>query len=133
MCNSAIYINQSANPLVQPDDIIPLGTTIRRFGCDIKQDGNTVSLCDSGYYKVDVIVTATASATDPLKVVLERNGAAVIGGFAEVTPAAVGTQVVLPISVIVRDSCRSGDVALAVRLENAEAKILNMTTVVEKL
>ena len=57
MSKSAIYTANTSAQTVAVNDIIPVGTTSRRFGCNIRQDGNTITLLGQGYYHVTVSAT----------------------------------------------------------------------------
>ena len=133
-CKSIIYAAQTTTPTVSTGEVIPLGTTFRRTGCKVKQDGNAIAICGSGYFKVDVVATLSAPATNILGVKLQKNGVDVIGAKAEATPAGVGDLVTLPISVVVTNSCPESNSILSVVLEGVEpTKVTNMTVVVEKI
>ena len=45
MSKSAIYTTNTSKPTVAVGGVVPVGVTTRRFGCNIKQDGNTITLC----------------------------------------------------------------------------------------
>ena len=58
MSKSAIYTANTSAQTVAVNDIIPVGTTSRRFGCNIRQDGNAITLLGQGYYHVTVSASA---------------------------------------------------------------------------
>lgn len=62
MSKSAIYTTNVSNSTVAAGDIVPVGTTARRYGCNVRQDGNAIALCGQGYYLVDVSATVAPSA-----------------------------------------------------------------------
>ena len=135
MSKSAIYLVNNTETAVATGTIIPLGTVIRRYGQNVRQDGNSVAICDkpgcAGYYKVDAIATLRLKEVGKYRVTLEKDGVAVIGAVAEIDPATVGQVAPLPISVIVRNSC-GGTSNLSLKVEG-NADVINVTTVVEKL
>lgn len=47
---------------VAVDGVIPLGSLIRRYGCDVALNGNTVNITGAGYYDVDASVTVAPAA-----------------------------------------------------------------------
>ena len=53
MSKSAIYTANTSAQTVAVNDVIPVGITSRRFGCNIRQDGNTITLLGQGYYQCD--------------------------------------------------------------------------------
>ena len=135
MAKSAIYLVNNTETAVATGTVIPLGTVIRRYGQNVRQDGNSVTICDkpgcAGYYKVDAIATLRLNEVGKYRVTLEKDGIAVIGAVAEIDPATVGQVVPMPISVIVRNSC-GGTANLSLKVEG-NADVVNVTTVVEKL
>ena len=135
MSKSAIYLVNNTESAIATGTIIPLGTVIRRYGQYVRQDGNSVAICDkpgcAGYYKVDVVATLRLKEVGKYRVTLEKDGVAVIGAVAEIDPATVGQVAPLPISVIVRNSC-GGTANLSIKVEG-NADVINVTTVVEKL
>ena len=135
MSKSAIYLVNNAETAVATGSIIPMGTIIRRYGQHVRQDGNSVTICDkpgcAGYYKVDTIATLRLKEVGKYRVTLEKDGVAVIGAVAEIDPAAAGQVAPLPISVIVRNSC-GGTSNLSLKVEG-NADVINVTTAVEKL
>ena len=136
MSKSAIYTVNNTLAEILDGDTIPLGTIIRRYGQNVRQDGNAITICDKpgcpGYYKVDVVATIEPATAAPVKVALQKDGIDVIGGVAEIAPAPAATVLPFPISVLVKNAC-GGTASLSIKLEGADAKIVNMTTVVEKL
>ena len=135
MSKSAIYLVNNTETAIATGSIIPLGTIIRRYGQHVRQDGNSVAICDkqgcAGYYKVDAIATLRLKEVGKYRVTLEKDGVAVIGAVAEIDPATIGQVVPMPISVIVRNSC-GGTANLSLKVEG-NADVINVTTVVEKL
>ena len=135
MAKSAIYLVNNAETAIATGAIIPLGTIIRRYGQNVRQDGNSVAICDkqgcAGYYKVDAIATLRLKEVGKYRVTLEKDGVAVIGAVAEIDPATIGQVVSMPISVIVRNSC-GGTSNLSLKVEG-NADVINVTTVVERL
>ena len=135
MSKSAIYLVNNTETAIATGTIIPLGTVIRRYGQHVRQDGNSVAICDkpgcAGYYKVDAIATLRLKEVGKYRVTLEKDGVAVIGAVAEIDPATIGQVAPLPISVIVRNSC-GGTSNLSLKVEG-NADVINVTTAVEKL
>lgn len=62
MSKSAIYTTNVSNPTVPVGGIVPVGSTTRRYGCNIRQDGNAITLCGQGYYLVNVSATVAPTA-----------------------------------------------------------------------
>ena len=58
MSKSAIYTAMTTPISVAIGSTVPLGTTIRRFGCNVAQDGNTITIKGKGYFLVTASITA---------------------------------------------------------------------------
>ncbi len=56
-CKSALYTAMQTPTAIPVDGILPLGSIIRRYGCDANLNGNAVNITNAGYYDVDVSVT----------------------------------------------------------------------------
>lgn len=133
MSKSAIYTVNNTLTSVADGGVIPLGQTIRRFGCNINQDGNTVNLCGTGYYKIDLTAVLEPTAAGDVSVSLYKDGVEVIGATSIITVAVAGDSVTLPFSAIVRNSCDCGSSVLSFVLGETPANITNFAVTVEKL
>lgn len=74
MSKSAIYTTNTTGATVPVDGIIPVGNTTRRYGCNIKQDGNAITLCGQGYYLVNVSGTLSPSAAGTVSITAQKEG-----------------------------------------------------------
>lgn len=133
MSKSAIYTCNNAGATLAAGDVIPVGSTVRRFGCNVKQDGNAITLCGQGYYLINASCTVTPSAAGTVSVTALKDGVAVIGANASVTVAATDTATNLSISAIVRNICNCGNSLLSFSLSGAAAVVNNFAVTVEKL
>lgn len=85
-CKSAIYTADPSSTVLTlstaTGTAIPLGTTIRRFGCNTVLSGNGVLLKGQGYFDVDASVTFTPTAAGTYTVTLFKDGVGDAGGNA---------------------------------------------------
>lgn len=132
MAKSAIYTAVTTATTVADGAIIPVGTTQRRFGCNLFQDGNTIRTCGCGYYKVDAVVTFASDSAAPVSIQLEKDGVAVPGAFSQVTVAGTSDETVLPVTAIVRNQCDTSSV-LSFVANGAGITVDNFAVTVEKL
>lgn len=88
MSRSAIYTANTTPTALAVGNIIPVGTTVRRFGKCIRQDGNTITLAGPGYYLVNASATAAPTAAGTVSVTGQKDGVAVIGATAAATTTA---------------------------------------------
>ena len=114
---------QTVNPSTQAvavDGIIPLGSVLRRYGCNCRLSGNAVELVGCGYYTVDAAVT----------VALYADGSQI--------PAAIGygnaaaaSPVTVPITTTIRLR-EDGTTSLTFVLTEGAGNVTNVSARVEK-
>ena len=131
MSKSAIYTANTSAQTVAVNDVIPVGTTSRRFGCNIRQDGNTITLLGQGYYHVTV--SATLAPTAAGTVTRQKDGVAVIGATASQVVAAAAAPTNLALTFLVRNTCGCESSILSFLLTGTAAVVNNMAVAVEKL
>ena len=133
MSKSAIYTTNTAAPTIAVDGIIPVGTTTRRYGCNIRQDGNAITLCGQGYYLVNVSATVTPTAAGTVSVTAQKDGVAIVGATGSETVAAVANAANISITAIVRNACGCDSSILSFILGGVAAVVDNFAVTVEKL
>lgn len=133
MSKSAIYTTNTTAPTIAVDGIIPVGTTTRRYGCNIRQDGNAITICGQGYYLVNVSATVTPAAAGTVSVTAQKDGVAIVGATGSETVAAAATAVNIGITAIVRNACGCDISILSFILGGGAAVVNNLAVTVEKL
>lgn len=131
-CKSALYAAMQTPTAVAVDGVIPLGSLIRRYGCDVALNGNAVNITGAGYYDVDASVTVTPIAAGTVTITLYKDGVAVPGATASETAAANGT-VDLSIPALVRHVCCAAGSALTLVLTGAAATVNNVALRVQRI
>ena len=131
-CKSALYAAMQTPTAVAVDGVIPLGSLIRRYGCDVALNGNAVNITGAGYYDVDASVTVTPAAAGTVTVTLYKDGVSVPGAIASATAAANGT-VDLSIPALVRQVCCAAGSALTLVLTGAAATVNNVALRVQRI
>lgn len=131
-CKSALYAAMQTPTAVAVDGVIPLGSLIRRYGCDVAFNGNAVNITGAGYYDVGASVTVTPAAAGTVTVTLYKDGVAVPGATASATAAANGT-VDLSIPALVRQVCCAAGSALTLVLTGAAATVNNVALRVQRI
>lgn len=133
MSKSAIYTTNTAAPTIAVDGIIPVGTTTRRYGCNIRQDGNAITICGQGYYLVNVSATVTPAAAGTVSVTAQKDGVAIVGATGSETVAAVSNAANISITAIVRNACGCDSSILSFILGGVAAVVDNFAVTVYKL
>lgn len=132
MSKSAIYTTNVSNPTVAAGGIVPVGSTTRRYGCNIRQDGNAITLCGQGYYLVNVSATVAPTAAGTVSLTAQKDGVAIIGATAAQTVAANGVAN-LTIAAIIRNACGCDGSLLSLALDGVASVVNNLAVTVEKL
>ena len=109
MSKSLIQTANSSQQNVAVNSIISLGSTLRRFGCNCRLNGNAIELRGEGYYTIDVDTTVTPTAAGNVTVTLFKDGVAIPGATATNSVSTVGNSTTLPINTTVRVGCCGGD------------------------
>ena len=131
-CKSALYAAMQTPTAVAVDGVIPLGSLIRRYGCNVALNGNAVNITGAGYYDVDASVTVTPAAAGTVTITLYKDGVAVPGATASETAAANGT-VNLSIPPLVRQVCWAAGSALTLVLTGVAATVNNVALRVQRI
>lgn len=131
-CKSALYAAMQTPTAVAVDGVIPLGSLIRRYGCDVALNGNAVNITGAGYYDVDASVTVSPAAAGTVTITLYKDGVAVPGATASETAAANGT-VDLSIPALVRQVCCAAGSALTLVLTGVAATVNNVSLRVQRI
>lgn len=121
---------------VAVDGVIPLGSLIRRYGCDVALNGNAVNITggnqSAGYYDVDASITVAPTAAGTVTATLYKDGVAVPGATASAAGAA-GAPVVLAFPALVRQVCCAAGSALTLVLTGAAATVNNVALRVQRI
>lgn len=131
MSKSIIYTTNVTASAVAVGDLIPLGSTSRRYGCNLRQDGDGITATGAGYYLVTMSATVAPTAAGAVTITGQKDGVAIIGATATST-AAAGAAIDLAFSAIVRNiGC--GSSILSFVLTGAAATVSNFAVSVVKL
>ena len=133
MSKSAIYTTNTSKPTVAGGGVVPVGVTTRRFGCNIKQDGNAITLCGQGYYLVNVSATVAPTAAGAVSLTAQKDGVEIIGATAAATATGASDELNLSITALIRNACGCESSILSLVLGGTEAVVNNMSVVAEKL
>jgi len=133
MSRSAIYTVNSTQTTFASDAQIPFGSVVRRFGSNLKLDGNSMILCGSGYYKCNLDLVVEPSAIGPVTAQLLLDGEPIPGAFSTVYAAVATNPVPINLSApIVRICGCDCNQTLSVRI-SAAGTLVNMASSVEKI
>lgn len=131
---SVIYTANQTSTEVADGGAVPLGTTVRLSGCNLRQAGDGIRVRGGGYYSVNVSVTLAPAAAGTAVVTLLKDGVAVQGARAAATTSAAAESVTLAFPAVVRVpgcSCDNG-ASLTLALTGAAATVTNVAVEVRR-
>ena len=132
MSKSLIQVANQSTQAVAVNSIISLGSTQRRYGCNLRLSGNGIEVDGAGYYTIDASVSVAPTAEGNVTVALYNNGVQVPGAIAYSSSTA-GDPIALPIVATIRQGCccDSADNLTLVLIEGA-GNVTNVSMRVEK-
>ena len=132
MSKSLIQVTNQTTQAVAANSIISLGSTQRRYGCNLRLSGNGIEVDGAGYYTVDASVSVAPTEAGAVTVALYNNGVQVPGAIAFTTGTA-GDPIALSIVATIRQGCccDSADNLTLVLIEGA-GNVQNVSMRVEK-
>lgn len=105
MSKSLIQFASKSSLNLAAGDVIPLGSVVRRYGCNCRQNNNSAEIEGMGYYKINGTVTLYPTETGDVSVAVYENGVVVPGTTVTGTVAAISNAITLPIVGTVRETC----------------------------
>lgn len=132
MSRSAIYTANTTSTALTVGSVLPVGTTIRRFGQCIRQEGSSIALTGPGYYLVNASATLSPTAAGTVTVTGQKDGVAVSGATASETVAAAADTASLALTFMLRNQC-CGSSVLSFALGGATSTMTNFAVTVVKL
>ena len=94
MSRSLIQTANQSNQTVAVNSIIGLGSTQRRFGCNLRLSGNGIEVLGEGYYTIDANVSITPTAAGAVTIALFQDGVQIPGAIAFTTGTAAAPEAV---------------------------------------
>ena len=133
MSRSLIQTVNQSSQAVALNGIVSLGSVLRRFGCNLRLNGNAIEISGEGYYTIDCDVTVVPTAAGNVTVALYSNGVQIPGAVAS-SVGTVGSPVTLPITTTVRQGCCcDGATSITCVLLAGPGNVTNITTRIEKV
>ena len=143
MSKSLGYYNFTGSQAVLADSSLPLTTTVRQFGRNIRLGNNSAVISDgcnccgtcdraAGYYNASVNTTLTASSAGTITVSLFQDGNQVTGATQTVT-AVAGDTYPLSFTAPVRVLCGQEQSVLTIRVSGQTVTATNVSLDVVKL
>ena len=133
MSKSLIQTVNQSSQAVEENSIINLGSVIRRYGCNLRLNGNAIEVSGEGYYKIDCNVTLAPTTAGTVTVAIYKNGVQLTGATASGSVSTANNPITLPIQTTIREGCCcDGGTALTVVLVAGASTVSNVALRVEK-
>lgn len=133
MSKSLIQTVNQSSQVVAANSIIDIGSVIRRFGCNLRLNGNAIEVEGAGYYTAECNVTLAPTAAGNVTVALYKNGVPLTGATATGSVSTAGNPITLPIQATIREGCAcDGGTSLTVVLVSGASTVSNVAVRVEK-
>lgn len=133
-CKSALYAGNTGSSVVPVNGEVPFGSVIRKYGNDIALSGNTVFLCDYGYYDVDVNITFTGNETGDAVFTIYQDGVPYPAATKKVTVTTAQTEFIgISIPAIIRNCTKCCKSAIKVIVTGIPVTVTNFGITVEKI
>lgn len=105
MSKSLIQVANQSTQAVAEQSIISLGSTQRRFGCNLRLSGNGIEVSGAGYYIIDADVSVAPTAAGAVTVAVYNNGVQIPGAIAYGSVSTAANPTTLSINTTVRQGC----------------------------
>jgi len=117
---------QAVTPGTNPA-IVSLGNVIRRYGCNLCLNGDSVEERGSGYYEIEGTITVIPTALGDVTVALYENGVVMPGSEVSGNAATASAPVTLPLIATSRINCCEGTSAITVGVVAGAGNVTNVS------
>lgn len=96
---------QAVTPTTTSPAIVSLGTTIRRYGCNLRQNGYAIEENGEGYYEIEGTITVAPTTAGVVTVALYENGEIMRGSQVSSYVSLAENPITLPLIATSRIMC----------------------------
>ena len=133
MSKSLIQLYNESTQAVTENNVINLGSVLRRYGCNLRLSGGAVEIDGPGYYEANVIATVEPTAVGDVTVALFENNVQIPGAIASAYASLAESPVVLPIVTTIRKGCNcDGASQIVLKLIEGPGDVTNVSTKIVK-
>lgn len=116
---------QAVTPAVNPA-IVSLGNVVRRYGCNLRINGDSIEERGAGYYEIDGTITVIPTAAGDVTVALYENGV-VMPGTQVSGNVGAASPITLPLVATSRINCCEGVSSITVGVIEGEGSVDNVS------
>lgn len=122
----------NAGPQTVPEmGVIGLGSTTRRFGCNLRQVGDAIEAVGCGYYTIVASVVAAPDVAGVVSVAAYQDGVQITGAVGSSYVATPDNPTTIPLVGTIRLSCEDAS-SLTFVLVEGSGTVENVTVQVKK-
>lgn len=88
---------QTVTPTATSPAFVSLGNVVRRYGCNLRLNGNSIEQTGSGYFELTGSITVAPTATGTVTVALFENGEVLPGSQVSGSVSTANNPVTLPL------------------------------------
>ena len=133
MSKSLIQTAYTNSQALAVNDTIPLGSVIRRYGCNLTLNGNSVLAKGEGYFTITGAVTLAPEAIGDVSIAAFMNGVQIPGAVSTGSVSTADNSVTLPIVTTIRKGCCcTDDSVITLGLLEGASTVSNVSLRVEK-
>lgn len=132
MSKALIQVVNGSTQAVSPADNAPafvsLGNVVRRYGDNLRLNGNAIEQVGSGYYEIEGTITVAPTEAGTVTVALFENGVVMPGSMVSGVAAAANDPVTLPLLATARIfGCGCGTSAVTVGVMAGVGNVTNVS------
>lgn len=118
---------QAVTPATGSPAIVSLGNTIRRYGCNLRQNGNSIEENGEGYYEIEGNITVAPTAVGTVTVALFENGEVMPGSQVSGSVPTATNPVTLSLFATSRIPCCGNSSNISVGVIAGVGNVQNVT------
>lgn len=123
---------QAVTPTANAPAIVSLGNTVRRYGCNLKLNGNSIEETGQGYYELEGTITVAPTAAGIVTVALFENGEIMPGSLVSGSVSTATNPVTLPLLATSRIACCCNSSSITVGVVEGVGNVSNVSLRVVK-
>lgn len=131
MSKSMIYTSNETVQALAVGATIGLGNVIRRFGQNIKLNGNAINVCGAGYYKISADVELTGTTEGTATITMLKDNVVVATRRVSLTVGAIKN---VPLQAVIREygCCADNNSNITFVLGGVAESITEISVIVTK-
>ncbi len=118
---------QAVTPTSDSPAIVSLGNTVRRYGCNLRQNGNSIEENGEGYYEIEGNITVAPTAAGIVTVALFENGEIMSGSQVSGSVSTATNPVTLSLFATSRIACCCNSSNISVGVIAGAGNVQNVT------